>query len=427
MKRTQITLGALLAGIAIGLMMRTWGSPAAIAMADALKPLGQLWVQGLQMTLVPLIFAMVTGGVAAAVRAGTGARLIGGALLMFVALLTVGAMLGAMVATAALSIWPLPAHALAGLPTVVTAPPPLPGVGDQLLALVPVNPVAAAAAGQMMPLVLFAILFGVAATHLPRREGSGAIALLDDVAKIMLTIVEWVLWSAPAGIFLLSLSAALHAGLGLASVLGHYVALEIATALLAIAGCYALIGIAQPRALKRFAKGVLAPQAMAAGTCSSMATLPAMIEAAIGPLGIPAPVAGTLLPLAATSFRFASTASTMVGVTLAAYAADIHPSAVQLILATVVTVLANMGSAGLPGAAVVYAADAPGFQFLGAPLGLIPFYIAAIAIPDIFLTTANVTADLTVTTILGSALAVETRGEASIERVSAEHAGGLQR
>jgi Na+/H+-dicarboxylate symporter len=274
---------------------------------------------------------------------------------------------------------------------------------------------------------LFAILFGFAATRLPRREGGGAIALFDDVARIMLTIVEWVLWFAPAGIFLLSLSAALHAGLGLASVLGHYVALGIATALLAIAGCYALIGIAQPRALRRFAKGVLAPQAMAAGTCSSMATLPAMIEAAIGPLGIPEPVAGTLLPLAATSFRFASTASTMVGVTLAAYAAGIHPSAVQLILAAVVTVLANMGSAGLPGAAVVYAADAPGFQLVGAPLGLIPFYIAAIAIPDIFLTTANVTADLTVTTILESALSVETRGDISTEEISAEHARGLQR
>jgi Na+/H+-dicarboxylate symporter len=97
----------------------------------------------------------------------------------------------------------------------------------------------------------------------------------------------------------------------------------------------------------------------------------------------------------------------MVGVTLAAYAAGIHPSVVQFILAAVITVLANMGSAGLPGAAVVYAADAPGFQFLGAPLGLIPFYIAAIAIPDIFLTTANVTADLTVATLLAGKVTAE--------------------
>jgi len=400
-------LGALLAGIAIGLVLRAWGTPTTIMVADALKPLGRLWVQGLQMTLVPLVFTMVAGGVAAAVRAGTSARLIGGAMLIFVALSLVAALLGGVVTTVTLWAWPLPAEALAGLPTITTAAAPLPSVGDQLLALVPVNPVAAAAAGQMMPLVFFAILFGFAATRLPRRDGGGAIALLDDIAQIMLTIVEWVLWFAPAGIFILSLSAALHAGLGLASVLGHYVVLEIASALLAITGCYTLIGISEPLALKRFAKAAMAPQAMAAGTCSSMATLPAMIEAAITTLGISEPVAGTLLPLAVTCFRFASTASTMVGITLAAYAAGIHPSAVQLILAAVVTVLANMGSAGLPGAAVVYAVDAPGFQFLGAPLGLIPFYIAAIAIPDIFLTTANVTADLTVTMLLAGKVAVQ--------------------
>lgn len=411
MRRPQITLGALVAGIAIGLVLRAWGTPV-IAVADALKPLGQLWVQGLQMTLVPLVFTMVAGGVAAAVKAGTGARLIGGAMLIFVALLLVAALLGGAVTTMALWAWPLPTDALAGLPTIATAPPPLPSIGDQLLALVPVNPVAAASAGQMMPLVLFAILFGFAATRLPRRDGGDVVTVLDDIAQIMLIIVEWVLWFAPVGIFLLALSAAMHAGLGLASVLGHYVVLEIAAALLAIAGCYALIGIADPVALKGFAKAALAPQAMAAGTCSSMATLPAMIETAIGALGIPEPVAGTLLPLAATSFRFASTASTMVGITLAAYAAGIHPSVVQLILAAVITVLANMGSAGLPGAAVVYAVDAPGFQFLGAPLGLIPFYIAAIAIPDIFLTTANVTADLTVATLLANRVAVQ-RGVAA--------------
>jgi Na+/H+-dicarboxylate symporter len=400
-------LGALLAGIAIGLLLRASGTPVMIMAADALKPLGQLWVQGLQMTLVPLVFTMVASGVAAAVRAGTGARLIGGAMLTFVALLLVAALLGGVVTTVMLWAWPLPSFALAGLPTITTAPPPLPSIGDQLLALVPVNPIAAAAAGQMVPLVVFAILFGFAASRLPRRDGGGAIAVLDDIAQIMLIIVEWVLWFAPVGIFLLALSAALHAGLGLASVLGHYVVLEIATALLAIAGCYALVGIAEPLALRRFARAALAPQAMAAGTCSSMATLPAMVETAIGALGIPEPVAGTLLPLAATSFRFASTASTMVGVTLAAHAAGIHPSVLQLILTAVITVLANMGSAGLPGAAVVYAVDAPGFQFLGAPLGLIPFYIAAIAIPDIFLTTANVTADLTVAMLLAGKDAVQ--------------------
>jgi Na+/H+-dicarboxylate symporter len=401
MKRPQTLLGALLAGISSGLLLRLWGGGGVLALADALRPLGQLWVQGLQMTLVPLVFAMVASGVASAVAGGTGARLIGGAMLLFVALLTAAVTLGALTTAALLSLWPMPAHALAGLPDLATvAPPPLPSVGDQLLAIVPVNPVAAAAAGQMMPLVVFAIVFGFAATRMPPREGGGIIGLLDEIAKIMLTIVEWVLWFAPAGIFVLALGATQHAGFGMASLLGHYVVLGIVVPLIAITACYVLIAVAGPIGTKRFAQGVLAPQAMAAGTCSSMATLPAMIEAAITRLGISEPVAGTILPLAATSFRFASTAAGMAGIVLAAYAAGEHPSGTQLMLAGAVTVLANMGAAGLPAAAVVYASMAPGFQILGAPLGLIPFYIAAIALPDIFLTVANVTADLTATSLL---------------------------
>lgn len=403
MKRPQFLLAALLAGIGGGLLLRLWGGPGALALTDALKPLGQLWVQSLQMTLVPLVFAMVASGIASAVAAGTGARLIGGAMLLFVALLVVAVALGGVTTAAIVSLWPLPAHALAGLPDIMAASsPPLPSIGDQLLAIVPVNPVAAAAAGQMMPLVVFAIVFGFAATRLPWREGGGVVGLLDDIAKIMLVIVEWVLWFAPAGIFLLALGAAQHAGLGMASVLAHYVTIAIAVPLIAMAGCYVVVAIARPIGLRRFAEGVLAPQAMAAGTCSSMATLPAMIEAAIMRLGIPEPIAGTLLPLAATSFRFASTASTMAEVVLAAYVAGIHPGGAQFVLAGAVTVLATMGSAGLPAAAVIYATDAPGFQVLGAPLGLIPFYIAAAAVPDIFLTAGNVTADLTVTTLLAS-------------------------
>lgn len=207
------------------------------------------------------------------------------------------------------------------------------------------------------------------------------------------------------GDLFLALDAGLHAGAGVASVLAHYLAIQIIVPLLAIAGCYALAAVASPMGVKRFADGILAPQAMAAGTCSSMATLPAMIEAAIGPLGIPETVAGTVLPLAVTSFRFASTAASMAGVILAAYAAGVHPNLTQFVLAGAVTVLANMGAAGLPGAAVVYAGVAPGFQLLGAPLTLIPFYIATIAVPDIFQTAGNATADLTVTTLIAERIA----------------------
>jgi Na+/H+-dicarboxylate symporter len=402
MKSPRVLLLALLAGLGLGLAVRFSGQPALLALVTAAKPIGTLWLNALKMTLVPLVFAMVASSVIASAVAGSGGRMLGRALALFLLLLAAAAVIGMVALKIILHFWPLPADALAGLALApVAAPVAIPSIPDQIITLVPTNPVAAAAAGQMMPLVIFALIFGLAAARIARAGRSGLAVLLKDLTDIMLVIVDWVLWAAPIGIFVLALGLAQTAGAGMAALLGQFMILQCGISIVAIAACYGLVALTGAEGVRRFALAAAGPQAMAAGTTSSMATLPAMLEAAERGLGVPERVVGTVLPLAVSIFRFGSVVTTTSAVLIATYAAGLHPSFGQMAALAVVIILSNMSMAGLPATAILYAVEAPAFQLMGAPIELLPLFVAVIAIPDIFITTANVTADLAVVAIIG--------------------------
>jgi Na+/H+-dicarboxylate symporter len=150
----------------------------------------------------------------------------------------------------------------------------------------------------------------------------------------------------------------------------------------------------------RFGKAVLGAQAMAAGTCSSAATLPVMLECSEHKLGISDAVGGAVLPLAVSIFRFGVAFYQGTLVILLLHAAGMALDPAKLAIVGAILILANLGIAGLPGAAVVAASWGAALGFLGLPLGLLPLLIAAVPLPDILLTVCNVTADLAVTTIV---------------------------
>jgi proton glutamate symport protein len=183
-------------------------------------------------------------------------------------------------------------------------------------------------------------------------------------------------------------------------VLAQAVVMTSALPAVGIGLCYLIARFAGGVGLARFARAAMGPQAVAAGTTSSMATLPAMIEAAETGLDCPASVAGAVLPLAVSTFRFGNVILITGTALFAANAAGVHPNVAQIAIAGFVVILTNIGVVGLPAAAVLYAAEAPAFQAIGAPLELLPLLIALSAIPDILDTVCNVTADLAVTTVV---------------------------
>ncbi|TVV72070.1 dicarboxylate/amino acid:cation symporter, partial [Sphingomonas solaris] len=189
-------------------------------------------------------------------------------------------------------------------------------------------------------------------------------------------------------------------GLWAAVTLAHYVAI-VAIACLSAAVLAAVAAIVFGRLSPlAFARAALPAQIVAVSTQSSLASLPAMVEAAPA-LGVTQGSAGVVLPLAVSLFRAASAAANM-GV--AVYLAGLHGiplTPATLVLGVLTGAAVSLAAVGLPAQVSFFATIAPVCLAMGVPIGLLPVLLAVETIPDIFRTFGNVTADLAVTRLAG--------------------------
>ncbi|HRA03537.1 MAG TPA: cation:dicarboxylase symporter family transporter, partial [Thermomonas sp.] len=166
MSATARVLTGLVAGIVIGMLL-AWTDPAlAATVAGIVEPFGKLWINALQMTVVPLVLSLVIVGVNHASDAAHSGRVARRAIIIFLVLLAGAATMTAVLAPMALSLLqPDPAVAAALRGHEAELPQTTGGWANALTAIVPSNAVAAAAAGAMLPLVTFALFFGFALTR----------------------------------------------------------------------------------------------------------------------------------------------------------------------------------------------------------------------------------------------------------------------
>jgi Na+/H+-dicarboxylate symporter len=266
--------------------------------------------------------------------------------------------------------------------------------------LLPPNIIAAAADNAILALVVFATLFGFAATKLPQEQRLVLTNFFMAMAEAMVVIVHWVLLLAPIGVFALALGVGRQAGVGAAGLLAQYavtVALVIAIASLAI---YVVIALRGRMRVREFAVAVAPVQVVAASTQSSLATLPAMIECARERLHVTPRVAHLVLPLAVAVFRYTSPLGNLGVCFFIAAMYGIEPSLLQMAGAILVAVAISIGSVGLPGQVSFIASVAPICAALGLPVEVLGILVAVEIIPDIFRTIGNVTADVAVTALV---------------------------
>ena len=388
---------ALAAGLTVGAAMA--GHPAIEKIIAVADPVGGLWLDALRMTIVPLVFSLLVVGVSAAAgtaaAGGTAARALG----LFGVLLTASALFSALAVSGVLAAWPAPQAAVAGLREAAghssQKVPDLPTMGAWLRAFIPTNPIAAAAETNMAPLVVFALLFGLALTRIRAELRRGLTDVFQALMDTMLVLVQWVLLVAPIGVFALALIVGAKAGFGAAGALGHYI-LILSGVCIAVGLLSYLLALAAGVPLAAFARAAAPAQAVAFSTQSSIASLPAMI-AGTRQLGASEASIGVVLPLAVSLFRITSPAANL-GVAI--YCAHVFgvPLNVALLAAGIgVAAVISLASVGLPGQITFFTTTGPICLIMGVPLELLPILLAVETIPDIFRTVGNVTADMAVT------------------------------
>ena len=403
MGTTARVMTGLVAGIVIGILL-AWSDPAlASRIAGIVEPFGKLWLNALQMTVVPLVFALVVVGINQASDAAHSGRVARQAIVSFVILLTAAAAMTAVLAPLALSmLQPDPAVAAALRGHAEDIAKPSGGWADALIALVPSNAFAAAAASAMLPLVTFALFFGFALTRIDAAPRAQVVGFFKAISDAMIVIVHWVLWAAPVGIFALVLALTARAGLGMLQALGIYILLECALYVLAVLLLIVVAVTVGKRRFRHFMAGLVPVQAVAASTQSSLATLPAMLDSAQNRLGIPARVSGLVLPMAVSLFRITSPIQYIATACFIAWALGVELSAAQLATGVALSVLVSMGSVGLPGQAIFLATNLPVTSAMGLPIAPLPVLMAVDAIPDVLATVGNVTGDMTATAVVAA-------------------------
>lgn len=398
-------LAALAAGLGVGAAIHASGNAELAAAVGIAEAFGGLWLNALRMTVIPLIVSLLITGVASVADAARTGGLVGRFVLLFSVLLAFAALYSVAATQALLSLWPVDRAAAAGFLASVggdAAPAQAPTFAAWLQALAPSNPVKAAAEDAVLPLVVFSLFFGFAATRIAPELRTQLIDFFRAVSDTMIVIVRWVLLAGPIGVFALSLGVGLRAGAGAAGVLIQYVAIVTSVTIgIALIGVLLALTFGRQRP-GRYAIATAPVWAIAFSTQSSLASLPAMLEATREGLGIPRRITDVILPLAVAVFRFTSPVANLAVVLFIAHLYGMQPSALQLAGALFVSYGVSIGAVGLPGQVSFITSIAPIGLALGVPIELLGILIAVEVVPDIFRTLGNCAGDIAVTTMLAS-------------------------
>jgi Na+/H+-dicarboxylate symporter len=267
-----------------------------------------------------------------------------------------------------------------------------------LTSLLPSNPIAAAASGAMMPLVLFTLLFALAIARSPAPARATLLGFFQALGEAMITLVRWVVMAAPIGVFALVLPLAANAGATLAGAIGIYiVAYSIACVVVTLL-LYPVLAVAARIPLRRFARAALPAQLIAFSSSSTIATLPPLVESAEVGLGLSTSITGFVLPLAVSTFKIAAPLSWTVGALFVGWFYGIPLHATDFLTIAFAAVFLAFAVPGIPRGAFIMLT--PLFLAIGLPVEGIGILIAVDAIPDTFATVLNVTGVLAATALV---------------------------
>ena len=391
-----IALG-LIGGLLLGLLAAATESPLLMGLATAIEPLGTAFVNVLKMVVIPLVTSVIFVGVASLGDLRKLGRM-GAATMVFFAVTTVVGVLWGMGVMQALLPLASEGAAQAVISTSVEAAA-LPGVVDFLVGLIPSNPFQAAAEGALLPLIVFVVLFAAAAGVLPKEDRDRLLSLADAVATALIKLVNWILWTAPVGVFALAAPVTARAGWAMLQSLMAFVLAVLIGLVTFVAVIYVpTVKFFGGMPVSTFLKACLTPQAIAAGTTSSPATVPAMLEAADKDLHISRPVSSFVIPLGAGLGRAGAALFQGACIVFLAwlYGAPLTGSGIGA--AVLATFIVSFTVPSVPGGSVL--SLAPALVTVGIPLDGMAVLLGVDRVPDMARTATNVTGTLTATVIV---------------------------
>jgi Na+/H+-dicarboxylate symporter len=316
----------------------------------SLEPIGIAFIRLVTLVVVPLVIASLFVGVASLGDIRRLGRIGGKTLGYFLGTTFIGAIVGAVVGLIGLHGEPLAASERTG----TLAPTETPTLVQTLLAMVPQNPFASAAATDLLPLIVAVCIFGAAATVISENGRRSLLEFFGAVNELCMVVIGWLMKIAPIAVFVLI--ASLVARLGI-DVLQRLLAFSVVV-VIALAVHVAIVLIPLLRVVGRFRvleffRSVSDALLFAFSTASSNATLPVSMAAARDRVGVSNEIASFVLPAGATINKNGSAIYKAVTAVFIAqlYGVTLGPG--QVVAIILMSTFAAFAGAGVPGSSLV--------------------------------------------------------------------------
>jgi Na+/H+-dicarboxylate symporter len=404
-RRILIGLGA---GVAAGVGAKLFGITETAAWSGAILPalefVGALFIRLITMIVIPLVVASLLVGVASLGDVGRLGRMGGKTLAYYLLTTAIAVSIGLGLATAVKPgsrIGPETRDALARefgeeAEARVLAAADKPGVLAIVVDLVPANPVGAAAGGQLLPLIVFVLIFGAAISLTAGESRSTIVSFFQGVSDASMIVIDWVMVLAPFAVFALIAAVIGRFGVDVLRSLAIYALVVAAGLALHGFGTYSvLVATLARRNPLDFFRRIRAAPLIAFSTSSSNATLPVTMETAEEQLGISKPVSSFVLPLGATMNMDGTALYQGVATVFIAQVYGFELGLVALATIVLTATLASVGAAGVPSAGLVTLILVLQSVGLAAQAGAgIALVLGVDRILDMLRTATNVTGDL---------------------------------
>jgi proton glutamate symport protein len=391
---------ALAAGVAAGLVWDESATVAGVRPLAVFDFLGTTFLRALRMVIVPLITGSIVSGVAGVGASRGLGRLFGKTFGWYITTSLLAVLTGLLLVNlvqpgisggeavgARLGL----GEASAALQTDLESK----GAGDLvgiIQRMIPENPVAAAAEGQMLPLIFFCILLGLAITSLPPSQQTNLLGLFEALFAAMMRITGWVIATAPIGIFGLMAKITATAGFEAFGPLLRYGGTVLAALLIHGMVTLPLLVrfVGRVRPLRHIQ--VMTPALLTAfSTRSSSATLPLTMDRIENGAGVSNRVTSFVLPLGATVNMDGTALYECVAALFIAQAYGVELGVGSQAIVVLTALLASIGAAGIPAAGLVMMSII--LDAVGLPLEGIALILAVDPVLDMCRTTVNVFSD----------------------------------
>lgn len=401
-----LTLLALAIGVVGGLLIHKFGTASWTPIVELAAAVGTLATNAVRLTIIPLIFAMlvVATSTRSSVRVG---RILGLSFATFAGLLILGAVYSMSLTPGIINTVPPPAISMLTGDSAADQQrvdntkndDRAPRSGWKVIEnLLPANLVRAAANDEFLPIVLFAIVLGLASARVPQELRSPFVQFFDVSAQTLRILTVWVLKFLPLGVLGIALSTTARTGTDTLGVLGYWVALICIVLGIFILLLYVVARVVGGVPIASFARSLFEAQTVAIATRSSIAALPALFKGAETYLPGTRQVAQIVLALSAGGFKLNRAVSSICRLFFLAHIFGIHLTSETIAIFAVTSLLTNLATPGVPSQGV--APTLPLYLAAGIPIEGVVLLGSVDVIPDFLMTLLNVTGDMTAVTIV---------------------------